>query len=118
MKGAPVKKDTEKEDKKNLQLYDNDWHQKAITGYIGNNMFGGQNWDYTTQWDTLDKRDEKTGLLGTSNRMAKLADMLEGYGKSLEEGKYNFEGTAFKDLNDLKSRINDAVTALRGGVLD
>lgn len=118
MKGAPVKKDTEKEDKKNLQLYDNDWHQKAITGYIGNNMFGGQNWDYTTQWDTLDKRDEKTGLLGTSNRMTKLADMLEGYGKSLEEGKYNFEGTAFKDLNDLKSRINDAVTALRGGVLD
>lgn len=118
MKGAPVKKDTEKEDKKNLQLYDNDWHQKAITGYIGNNMFGGQNWDYTTQWDTLDKRDEKTGLLGTSNRMAKLANMLEGYGKSLEEGKYNFEGTAFKDLNDLKSRINDAVTALRGGVLD
>lgn len=118
MKGAPVKKDTEKEDKKNLQLYDNDWHQKAITGYIGNNMFGGQNWDYTTQWDTLDKRDEKTGLLGTSNRMAKLANMLEGYGNSLEEGKYNFEGTAFKDLNDLKSRINDAVTALRGGVLD
>ena len=118
MKGAPIKKDTEKEDKKNLQLYDNDWHQKAITGYIGNNMFGGQNWDYTTQWDTLDKRDEKTGLLGTSNRMTKLADMLEGYGKSLEEGKYNFEGTAFKDLNDLKSRINDAVTALRGGVLD
>jgi L-arabinose isomerase len=44
--------------------------------------------------------------------------MLEGYGKSLEEGKYNFEGTAFKDLNDLKSRINDAVTALKGGVLD
>ena len=118
MKGAPIKKDAEKEDKKNLQLYDNDWHQKAITGYIGNNMFGGQNWDYTTQWDTLDKRDEKTGLLGTSNRMTKLADMLEGYGKSLEEGKYNFEGTAFKDLNDLKSRINDAVTALRGGVLD
>ena len=118
MKGAPVKKDIEKEDKKNLQLYDNDWHQKAITGYIGNNMFGGQNWDYTTQWDTLDKRDEKTGILETSKRMAKLADMLEGYGNSLEEGKYNFEGTAFKDLNDLKSRISNAVTILRKGIMD
>lgn len=118
MKGIPTVENKKEEDKKNLQLYTNDLHNKAIVGYIGNNLFGGQNWDYTTDWDVLDKRDEKTGILSTSGRMAKLAQVLEGYSNSLEEGKYNFEGTAFKDLNDLKTRLNAAATALRSGVMD
>jgi hypothetical protein len=118
MKGIPTVEKKKEEDKKNLQLYTNDLHNKAIVGYIGNNLFGGRNWDYTTDWDVLDKRDEKTGILSTSGRMAKLADVLEGYSNSLEEGKYNFEGTAFKDLNDLKTRLNTAATALRSGVMD
>lgn len=118
MKGIPTVENKKEEDKKNLQLYTNDLHNKAIVGYIGNHLFGGQNWDYTTDWDVLDKRDEKTGILSTSGRMAKLADVLEGYSNSLEEGKYNFEGTAFKDLNDLKTRLNAAATALRSGVMD
>lgn len=121
MKGTPTKQsqDKEKETKKeDLQSYNNDWHQKAFTGYIGNNMFGGRNWDYTKDWDVLDERDKKTGILGTSGRMAKLADMLEGYSNSLEEGKYNFKGTAFRDLSDLKGRIGNAVTSLRRGIFD
>lgn len=118
MKGLPTKQSQEETKKKSLQLYDNSWHQKAFTGYVGNTMFGGRNWDYTKDWDVLDERDKKTGILGTSGRMAKLADMLEGYSNSLEEGKYNFEGTAFKDLSDLKGRIGNAITSLRNGVLD
>lgn len=121
MKGIPTKQSQAEEEeakKKDLQLYDNSWHQKAFTRYIGNNMFGGRNWDYTKDWDVLDERDKKTGILGTSGRMAKLADMLEGYSNSLEEGKYNFEGTAFRDLADLKGRIGNTVASLRNGVFD
>jgi L-arabinose isomerase len=44
--------------------------------------------------------------------------MLEGYSKTLEDGKYNFEGTAYSDLNDLKSKISNAVQALRDGTWD
>jgi hypothetical protein len=75
-------------------------------------MFGGRDWDRNSDWNVLDEADSN-GLRGTSNRAERLADMLEGYSASLKEGEYNFEGSPFKDLNDLKTRINQAVVALR-----
>lgn len=122
MKGIPVKDSEEKkEESKDLPLYDNDTHFKAFEGYIGNQMFGGRNWNIggdNDDWNNLDERDTKTGIRGTTNRALKLADMLEGYSNSLEDGKYNFEGTAFKDLSDLKGRIANAVTQLKNGTWD
>ena len=122
MKGIPVKDSEEKkEESKDLPLYDNDTHFKAFEGYIGNQMFGGRNWNIggdNDDWNSLDERDSKTGIRGTTNRALKLADMLEGYSNSLEDGKYNFEGTAFKDLADLKGRIANAVTQLKNGTWD
>lgn len=122
MKGIPVKDSEEKkEESKDLPLYDNDTHFKAFEGYIRNQMFGGRNWNIggdNDDWNSLDERDSKTGIRGTTNRALKLADMLEGYSNSLEDGKYNFEGTAFKNTADLKGRIANAVTQLRNGTWD
>lgn len=105
------------EEKKNLPLFDNKYFTQQFQGYIGNQRYGGQN--YTTdEWNNIDQVDSVTGIRGTSNRAKILADMLEGYSKTLEDGKYNFEGTAYSDLNDLKSKISNAVQTLRDGTWD
>lgn len=108
---------TPEEEKKKLPLYDNKTHQSGITTFLRNNLFGGSDFD-SDAWNNFDPRDDKTKLRGVANRMKKLADVLDGYSNSLEENKYNFEGSAFKDYNDLKNRLSSAATSLRNGVLD
>jgi hypothetical protein len=75
-------------------------------------LFGGASWNTQEHWNIKDERDS-TGKRGTTNRAKLLAEQLELYRDSLKEGEYNFEGSPFKDLNDFKTRINEAVTALR-----
>lgn len=120
MSGITPKESEEKkkeEEKKDLPLFDNKYFTKQFQGYIGNQRYGGRN--YTTdEWNNIDQADSVTGIRGTSNRAKILADMLEGYSKTLEDGKYNFEGTAYSDLNDLKSKISNAVQTLRDGTWD
>lgn len=117
MKGITPKAAEEEKKKEDLPLYDNKYFTEQFQGYIGNQLFGGQN--YTTdQWNDFDAPDSTTGIRGTSNRAAKLAQMLEEYGNTLQEGKYNFENTPHADLNDLKSKISNAVQALRDGTWD
>ena len=114
MSKIPTKQNEEKqaeEEKKELPLFDNNFFTSGLQDYIGNNMFGGRNWSTTDDWNILDKRGEN-GLRGTSVRSKKLAEMLQNYSNTLEEGKYNFEGSPFKDLTDFKSRINNAISAL------
>ena len=118
MKGIPTKAKEEETKKEDLPTYDNKTHQSNINALIGNKLFGGRNWSTSDDWNVLDERDETTGLRGTNVRANKLADMLDQYSQSLEDGKYNFEGTAFTDLNDLKTRIGNAVTQLRNGTWD
>ena len=120
MSGITPKETEEKkkeEEKKDLPLFDNKYFTQQFQGYIGNQRYGGRN--YTTdEWNNIDQADSVTGIRGTSNRAKILADMLEGYSKTLEDGKQKFEGTAHTDLNDLKSKISNAVQALRDGTWD
>jgi hypothetical protein len=44
--------------------------------------------------------------------------MLEGYRDSLKEEDLNFEGSPFTDLNDFKTRVNNAIDQLRNGTWD
>ena len=106
-----VKEDEEKK-KADLQLFDNDYFINSFNKHIGNKLFGGQKWDTQKHWNVLDERGEN-GLRGRRNRANKLAEMLQSYSDSLKENSYNFEGTAFNDLSDLKNRINIAINALK-----
>jgi hypothetical protein len=118
MSGIPTRKieeEKKEEEKKELPVFDNKYFTQNIGNYIGNQRFGGRQWTTEDDWNVLDERDSKTGLRGTSVRANLLADMLEGYSNSLKEGEHNFEGSPFKDLNDFKSRVNNAIQALRSG---
>lgn len=115
MSTLPTKQAKEEEAKAklaSLPVFNNGYITQQFQGYIGNNMFGGRDWDRNTDWNTLDEADEN-GIRGITNRASKLADMLEGYAASLKEGEHNFEGSPFKDLNDFKSKVALAVAALR-----
>lgn len=114
MSGIPTKAKQTAEEKKELPLFDNNYFTTQFQNHISNQLFGGRNYNTQEDWNVLDERGEN-GLRGTKNRAAKLADMLQSYSDSLEEGKHNFEGTPFKDLSDLKSRIGTAISALRDG---
>lgn len=102
----------QEETEKELPVFDNKTFTTGLHKQISNNIFGGSTWDTQKDWNIKDERDS-TGKRGTQKRAELLAQELEKYRDSLEEGKYNFEGSPFTDLNDLKSRITDAVAALR-----
>lgn len=117
MKGITPREQQEEEKKSDLPVFNNDYFTEQFQGYIGNQLFGGQNWDRSTQWNVLDEVD-KYGIRGTNNRAKKLADMLQGYRDSLKEEDLNFEGSPFTDLNDFKTRVNNAIDQLRNGTWD
>ena len=102
----------QEETKKELPVFDNKTFTTGLHKQISNNIFGGSTWDTQKDWNIKDERDS-TGKRGIQKRAELLAQELEKYRDSLEEGKYNFEGSPFTNLNNLKSRITDAVTALR-----
>lgn len=119
MKGiTPKAKEEEKKKEENLTPYDLTAHTNGLQGFINNRYFGGRSMNIggdKDDWNLLDERNSETGVRGTANRAKKLAEYLQGYSDSLEEGKYNFEGSPYKDLNDLKGRIANAVTQLNTG---
>ena len=104
-------KTTEEKKKSDLPVFDNATFTKELGNHISNNYFGGRKIDTQTDWNSLDKRGEN-GLRGRTNRAKTLAEALQSYADSLGEDKYNFEGGPFKDLNDFKTRIGNAVAAL------
>lgn len=63
-------------------------------------------------WDAQDARGSN-GLRGTEKRRAAMIKALQEYSDSLEDNKYNFEGTQFTDLADAKAKIQTAISALR-----
>ena len=120
MAGLPTKASQEEkaeEDKSKLPLFDNAYFTRELGNHISNNMFGGREIDTQTDWNSLDERGEN-GLRGTNKRAEALANMLQSYSDSLEEGKHNFEGSPFKDLSDFKTKVGTAISALRDGAWD
>lgn len=116
MQGLPTKASEEEQkekEKSELPKYDN--FSNSFIDYISQNYYGGNPIRTQEDWNVLDERNSETGLRGTDNRVKRLSDYLKAYSDSLEEGKYNFEGSPFKDLNDLKTKINTAITKLNDG---
>ena len=111
------KEEEEKKETTNLPVYDNDQFTTGLNTQISNSLFGGRKFSTEEDWNILDERDEN-GIRGTNVRANKLADMLQSYSDSLEEGKYSFEGSPFKNLSDLKGRISTAIQSLRDGTWD
>jgi len=62
-------------------------------------------------WNSLDNKDEY-GLYETSKRKSALKQALIEYRGTLEDNKYSFEGTSYKNLDDLKSKIDAAIESL------
>jgi hypothetical protein len=112
MAGIPTKSVQEEEEKKDLPVFDNKYFTEALHTKIGKDEFGGKDWDTQNDWNGLDARGEN-GLRGKSKRAETLSRHLQEYANSLEEGKLNFEGSPFADLNDFRARVGNAVEALR-----
>ncbi len=107
---------TEENKKEELVPFDN--FQNNFGKYLSKTYYGGNPLRTQEDWNVLDERDSKTGLRGNTNRIKKLSEYLQNYSNSLEEGKYDFKDSPFTDLNDLKTRINTAITALNDGTWD
>lgn len=89
--------------------------QSVFENWISNNKFGGRNdIDIATDWNVLDERDTTTGKRGVANRIGRLKNYLIEYGNSINDNDYDFEGGAFTNADDVKSKINQAVAALEG----
>lgn len=106
---TPRKKEEETK-KENLDKYD---FTSQFLPQIYNNRYGGNKDLFASEWENLDARGDN-GLRGTDNRKAALIDELTKYKQNLlnNKGKYNFEGTAFKDENDVIGRIDEAIAAI------
>jgi hypothetical protein len=63
-------------------------------------------------WETDDYNSE-TGEYITDNRKRKMAEFLTRYRDNL--GDFDYEGSAFKNADDLKGRLNKAISALNDG---
>lgn len=109
-KSAMLQKQEEEQAK--LPIFDNEYFKSKFNTHISNQYFGGQPWSTQKNWNELDPRGEN-GLRGTTVRAAKLADALDSYSETLEDGKINFKESPFKDLTDLKTRLANASAALR-----
>lgn len=108
-KMTPRKKEEEAK-KDTLDKYD---FTSQFLPQIYNNRYGGNEKLFASEWENLDARGDN-GLRGTDNRKAALIDELTKYKQNLlnNKGKYNFEGTAFKDENDVIGRIDEAIAAI------
>lgn len=104
---------TEEKKKEDLTPFN---FKNSFSQQLLNNRFGGDSslfGDSEQGWNALDVRDEKTGLRGTAKRREAMASELETYLKTIEDGKFNFEGTSFKDENDARTKIQTAINALK-----
>ena len=106
------------EEKKDLPVFNN--FKENFGNFISKQYFGGQKFNIggdKDNWNYLDERG-KNGLRGTSKRSKLLAQYLTDYSNSLKEDTYDFKDSPFSNLNDLKTRIGNAVTALNDNVYD
>ncbi len=126
----PTKKSIEEKKKKEeeeriakLPTFDSNSFLSTLYKNISDKEFGGQAFDGKTfdmnRWNTLDDvRNEKTGAVGTDKRKEALAKYLEGIDRDFNAEEYNWKDSPFKDADDFKSRLGEAVRALRSPELD
>ena len=85
--------------------------QNRLGAYIMNTNYGGDANLMRRHWSSMDSHDEYE-LYETTKRKAALKKALQDYKATLEDNKYSFEGTSYKDLNDLKAKIDAAIVSL------
>lgn len=111
---APIAKKKEEEKKVELPKYNLD---QDFTSYFMNQYYGGtggSNFEnFQNTWSNLDKAD-KYGIRGTDVRRGRLKEALQNYVTYLDENKdkYNYDNGVFKNLDDLKGRLNAAIRAM------
>lgn len=115
MASLPTKQAEEEkkeEEKAKLDIFNNQYFTIGFNTRLANDWFGGASFSRADDWNTLDERGEN-GLRGFKNRADRLAQSLQNYVDSLDESKLNFEGSAFKNLEDFKSKVGTAIQMLR-----
>lgn len=115
MASLPTKQAEEEkkeEEKAKLDIFNNQYFTTGFNTRLANDWFGGASFSRADDWNTLDERGEN-GLRGFKNRADRLAQSLQNYVDSLDESKLNFEGSAFKNLDDFKTKVGTAIQMLR-----
>lgn len=107
-----LKKKKKEEEKAKLDVFNNEYFVNGFNTKLANDWFGGASFSRANDWNTLDERGEN-GLRGFKNRADRLAQSLQNYIDSLDENKLNFEGSAFKNLGDFKTKVGTAIQMLR-----
>lgn len=111
---SSIAKKKEEEKKVELPKYNLD---QDFTSYFMNQYYGGtgeSNFEnFRNTWSNLDKAD-KYGIRGTDVRRSRLKEALQNYITYLDENKdkYNYDNGVFKNLDDLKGRLNAAIHAM------
>ena len=102
---------TTKKEPENKELEAYDSFSKRLATHILNTNYGNDSALMSRHWNNLDSKDEY-GLYETSKRKSALKQALIEYKGTLEDNKYSFEGTSYKNLDDLKSKIDAAIESL------
>lgn len=108
---AKEKEEAEKK-KGEIPTFDNKQFTIGVNNLLSKE-FGGREF-LTSEWNDKDKRGEN-GLRGITERANILANYLEEYSNKLKPEDFNFEGSAFENIDDFKAKISKAVKDLRGG---
>lgn len=108
---AKEKEEAEKK-KEEIPAFNNKQFTIGVNNLLSKE-FGGREF-LTSEWNDKDKRGEN-GLRGITERANILANYLEEYSNKLKSEDFNFEGSAFENIDDFKAKISKAVKDLRGG---
>lgn len=94
---------------------------KVFGDYIKRTYYGNQDFHIGGEkddWNVLDSERDEYGRRGKSNRALKLAEYLENYKKSLTDNTYDFKDSPFNSLEDLRNKLDRAITSLRNENID
>ena len=80
--------------------------QFANAGWASNNEINLNN------WEALDYDESNQQFTGTTKRFKQMADFLSTYKDNIEKQQYNFEGSRYTGMEDLTTRLNNAITIL------
>ena len=111
---ADAKKQNEEKDEIELTPYGSKF--KDVFGdYIGRTYFGNRDFNIGGEkddWNYLDERNEQ-GIRGRSERAKKLASYLQSYRDSLKDSNFDFKDSPFSSKEDLITRLDSAIAALK-----
>ena len=100
------------EEKAELPIFDNNAFITNFRKHISGNDKGGQPFMIDSEWNNLDKRNEK-GERGRTERTKKLLEYLSSYKEKFDSSKFNFEEGPFGTGEEFGKRLDAAIAALK-----